>query len=446
MHSLRVVRSSATRAALRPSLLGVTVAHYHTTRPHYRASESAQDTTSPFAKIAQGINTLRSTILTTTPLRHVTKPAIDTLPFTGTAQSWNDAIREARSLVLNSDNDRIVDPAKLVGKDLWELKGNITKLLGSGHPFLDTIANYLSSDNDHLRPLLVLLVAQATNCATTPASVHPNHNVTAATVDPDMDMDISSKQRRLAEIADMIHTASLLHDDIIDSAEKRRISSATTVFGNKMAVLAGDFLLARASLALAQLRNAECIELMATCIANSVEGEFMQLQNTREESMTDLDYYMETTYNKTGSLIAQSCKSAAVLSGCPTDFTNAAYRYGRNLGIALQLMEDVRVFGEMAANLGKSARTDLQIGLAPAPLLFACEEYPELKPIIQRQFKENGDADKARVLVYQSNGLKKTLALVTQHCDQAVAAIQTLPRSKAQSALIQLASNLPSRS
>lgn len=149
-------------------------------------------------------------------------------------------------------------------------------------------------------------------------------------------------QRRLAEITEMIHTASLLHDDVIDASETRRnLPSANASFGNKMAVLGGDFLLARSSIALARLRNAECTELMATCIANLVEGEFMQLKNTRGENgvrtKSTFDYYIEKTYMKTGSLIAQSCKSSAVLGGCTKEVTDIAFEFGRNLGIAFQV-------------------------------------------------------------------------------------------------------------
>src|SRR2546429_8340175 len=116
----------------------------------------------------------------------------------------------------------------------------------------------------------------------------------------------------------MIHAASLLHDDVIDASLTRRNNpSCVSVFGNKMAILAGDFLLARASVALARLRNPEVIELLATVIANLVEGEFMQLKNVQPSSkgttdiMTTFEYYMEKTYMKTASLIAKSCRAAS---------------------------------------------------------------------------------------------------------------------------------------
>lgn len=362
---------SIVRAASRRTLLSATVRHvclnagYHSSR--VLLSKVAAEEASPINKIAEGFSKLRTTVLQTTPLRHVTKD--DSVPFTGEAATWNQAIREAQSLVKEGDSEPIIDPAKLVGKDLWELKGNIAKLLGSGHPFLNTVAkHYFSADGKHIRPLLVLLMAQATSIAPkksdkrigsvdyqsidTPIS-HGLKNITTSDVFDqqrhytpsvtNQGCTILPTQRRLAEITEMIHTASLLHDDVIDASETRRnLPSANASFGNKMAVLAGDFLLARASLALARLRNAECIELMATCIANLVEGEFMQLKNTQEDGkdqrkMSTFDYYMEKTYMKTGSLIAQSCKSSAVLGGCTTEVNDIAYKFGRNIGLAFQV-------------------------------------------------------------------------------------------------------------
>ena len=164
-------------------------------------------------------------------------------------------------------------------------------------------------------------------------------------------------QKRLAEITEMIHTASLLHDDVIDVSDVRRAQpSANAEFGNKMAILAGDFLLARASIALARLRNVEVVELLATVISNLVEGEFMQLRNSaidgdkgwlanvlgtrasrNDEVNARFEYYMEKTYLKTASLIAKSCRAAAVLGGCTAEVAEAAYNYGKNLGLAFQV-------------------------------------------------------------------------------------------------------------
>ncbi|CAM0135963.1 coq1 putative hexaprenyl diphosphate synthase [Umbelopsis sp. WA50703] len=441
------------------------------------ATEAKEEYPSPFGRIAQQFNVIRSTIFNSAPMAEITKPAEDVLPFTGKASTWSQAVLEAKGLVIDKTNDRIIDPVKLVGRDLWDLKGNIGKLLGSQHPLLNIIAkHYFSADGKHVRPLLVLLMAQATSIAPkrhivaaeehyriidTPISSGLKNITSSNTFQDDAHYtpyvnnegcSILPTQRRLAEISEMIHTASLLHDDVIDESESRRnIPSANASFGNKMAVLGGDFLLARSSLALARLRNAECTELMATCIANLVEGEFMQMKNTQANDNGDrprsstFEYYLNKTYMKTGSLIAQSCKSSAVLGGGTKEICNIAFEYGKNLGVAFQLVDDMLDFTVSAADLGKPAGADLKLGLATAPVLFAWEEFPELGPLIKRKFSEEGDVEKARTLVYKSDGLKKTTILAESHCQAAINAISELPPSDARSALIQLTEKVLTR-
>jgi 26S proteasome regulatory subunit N3 len=317
-----------------------------------------------------------------------------------------------------------VDPLRIVGKELKFLSKNIRQLLGSGHPALDKVAKYYTrSEGKHMRPLLVLLMSQATALDPrkqhNPASPSPVDNPLSSPsilddANPDInplvsrsaeskydflgDDNILPSQRRLAEITELIHTASLLHDDVIDNAVTRRASSsANTAFGNKMAVLAGDFLLGRASVALARLRDPEVTELMATVIANLVEGEFMQLKNTAQDETkpkyTDetLNYYLQKTYLKTASLISKSCRSAAVLGRSAPEVIEASYAYGRNLGLAFQLVDDMLDYTVTEAELGKPAGADLELGLATAPLLFAWKSNPELGPLVGRKFREEGD-------------------------------------------------------
>ena len=208
-------------------------------------------------------------------------------------------------------------------------------------------------------------------------------------------------QRRLAEITELIHTASLLHDDVIDNSVSRRGSdSANIAFGNKMAVLAGDFLLGRASVHLARLRDPEVTELLATVIANLIEGEFMQLKNTALDeknptfSSDTIDYYMQKTYLKSASLISKSCRAAAILGGHSSQVVEAAYQYGKNLGLAFQLVDDMLDYTVSATDLGKPAGADLELGLATAPLLFAWKNNKELGTLVGRKFAEPGDVQK----------------------------------------------------
>ena len=340
-----------------------------------------------------------------------------------------------------------IDPLRTVAKEMQHLTGNIRKLLGSGHPSLDRVAKYYTqAEGKHVRPLIVLLMSRATHlCPKAPihenpeafrgidssispvailADVNPSaHPLTAPDgreMPEDGNPDILPSQRRLAEITELIHTASLLHDDVIDHSVSRRGSpSANLEFGNKMAVLAGDFLLGRASVALARLRNAEVVELLATVIANLVEGEFMQLKNTERDERNPkyteetLRYYLQKTYLKTASLISKSCRAAALLGGSDARTVEAAYSYGRNLGLAFQLVDDMLDYTRSGADLGKPAGADLELGLATAPLLFAWKQRPELGALVGRKFEREGDVERVSSLV--ALGFKTTVQWLINH-------------------------------
>jgi hexaprenyl-diphosphate synthase len=309
------------------------------------------------------------------------------------------------------------------------LTKNIRQLLGAGHPSLDTVAKYYTqSEGKYVRPMLVLLMSRATALTpkiergTVPAGVDESITNPAILADENpsapeqstltslnhdavyrpQDSDILPSQRRLAEITELIHTASLLHDDVIDhSVSRRSAPSANIEFGNKMAVLAGDFLLGRASVALARLRDPEVTELLATVIANLVEGEFMQLKNTASDeknpSWTEetVRYYLQKTYLKSASLISKSCRAAAILGGSTPEVVEAAYLYGKNLGLAFQLVDDMLDYTISEAELGKPAGADLELGLATAPLLFAWKDNSSLGKLVGRKFSAEGDVQKA---------------------------------------------------
>lgn len=320
----------------------------------------------------------------------------------------------------------------MVAKEMKFLTGNIRQLLGSGHPSLDKAAKYYTqAEGKHVRPMIVLLMSRATALAPkyprynslgnsadiddpiSPNSILSDVNPSSPSTNPltntqstysTADSDILPSQRRLAEITELIHTASLLHDDVIDHSTSRRGNpSANLEFGNKMAVLAGDFLLGRASVALARLRDAEVTELLATVIANLVEGEFMQLKNTASDEKNPvwteeaLTYYLQKTYLKSASLISKSCRAAALLGSSDSRTVEAAYSYGKNLGLAFQLVDDMLDYTISGAELGKPAGADLELGLATAPLLFAWKNNKELGSLVGRKFAEIGDV--ARVCI-----------------------------------------------
>ncbi|CAI0548472.1 unnamed protein product [Linum tenue] len=241
--------------------------------------------------------------------------------------------------------------------------------------------------------------------------------------------ELRARQQRIAEITEMIHVASLLHDDVLDDADTRRgIKSLNFVMGNKVSVLAGDFLLSRACVALASLRNTEVVSLLATVVEHLVTGETMQMTTTTEQRCS-MEYYMQKTYYKTASLISNSCKAVALLAGQTAEVATLAFEYGRNLGLAFQLIDDVLDFTGTSASLGKGSLSDIRHGIVTAPILFAMEEFPQLRAIIDQGFEDPKNVNLALEYLGKSRGIQRTRELAAQHANLAAEAIDSLPET-----------------
>jgi len=362
-------------------------------------------------------------------------------------------------LLQSVDAKRAPDPFDLVKKDVSSLSGGIKELLGSDHPVLESCAKYFfeTDGGKKIRPTMVLAVSYALNAA---GSSINSEKATKDTKDRQIDSRLGGvrglsgteaalyatpSQKRLAEITEMIHTASLFHDDVIDKATTRRGSpSVNQVFGNKLAILGGDFLLSRASVSLARLRNLEVVELLSTVIEHLVKGEIMQMKPS-SSGKSALEYYLRKNYYKTASLMGHSCLAAAVLGGYGDDYKRACYLYGTYVGQAFQLIDDALDFEGSTASLGKAPLADLTSGLATAPTLFAAEEHPQLLTLIGRKFENEGDVDEALRLVQRSNGLQRCRDLAQVHVEKAIEAIHVLEPSPARDALVALACKVVNR-
>lgn len=250
---------------------------------------------------------------------------------------------------------------------------------------------------------------------------------------------LKARQLQLGQITEMIHVASLIHDDVLDEADTRRGGAAVhTIYTNKVAVLAGDYLLARASVLLARLQHFQVVEVMASALDALVQGEIMQARSKKEDLLS-MDYYLRKSYFKTASLICSSCKSCSLLAGYEEShpFTIAAEEFGYHLGLAYQIVDDILDFTGASAQLGKPAQADMQLGLSTAPILFASEMVKELRPLIQRRFKEKGDIQTAVSLALQTPCVDQSYALADFHAQRAVEALNRLPQgSEAAKALL----------
>lgn len=311
-----------------------------------------------------------------------------------------------------------------VENDLSILIDNLTSLVQAQHPILGAAAEHLfSAGGKRIRPAIVLLLSRATMKG----------------------LDITPRHRRLAEITEMIHTASLVHDDVVDDAELRRqVPTVNTLFGNRIAVLAGDFLFAQSSWYLANLDNLQVVKLLSEVIRDFAEGEIQQGLSCFDTDVT-LEKYLQKSYFKTASLIANSGKAAVILSDAGEEIANKIYRYGRNLGLAFQIVDDILDFTTTTEILGKPAGSDLACGNLTAPVLFAMEEKPSLKMLIEREFSEEGDLPQALDLINHSHGIEKARALAYQHSQLALEDLQCLPNSPAKESLMDLTDYVLSR-
>ncbi|XP_055640936.1 all trans-polyprenyl-diphosphate synthase PDSS1 isoform X2 [Toxorhynchites rutilus septentrionalis] len=315
-----------------------------------------------------------------------------------------------------------IDPYILLDEELKYIFEDIRQEINraTNHQELKKIAvYYFDGQGKAIRPMVAMLMAKALN--------YHMHNENS---------NVVHAQRQIAMISEMIHTASLVHDDVIDQSFARRGKpSVNVIWNHKKVTQAGDYVLAVASMLLARLKHDEVTHILSQVLTDLVQGEFMQL-GSKETENERFAHYFTKTYRKTASLIANSLKAVAVLSGADEQMVELSFQYGRNLGLAFQFVDDLLDFVSSSEAMGKPAAADLKLGLATAPVLFACEKFPELNPMILRRFREPGDVERAYELVHQSQGLEQTRFLARKHCIEALRLASQISESPYQKGLI----------
>ncbi|KAI3939261.1 hypothetical protein MKX01_002129 [Papaver californicum] len=246
----------------------------------------------------------------------------------------------------------VADELSLIGNWLREtVQFNGVPKLSSGYFF------EMGVEGNRFRPMVLLLMASALN-------------------------------QCVAEITEMIHVASLLHDDVLDDADTRRgVHSLKFLMGNKSSVLEGDFLLCRACVTLASLKNTEVDTLLGTAVENLIAGEMMQMASMSEKHCS-MKKYIQKAYYKTASLIANSCKAVSLLADPETEVVILAYNYPG-------LIDDFLDFTGTSASLGKGSLSDIRHGIITAPVLYAIEEFPQLQAVISGGLDDPADVDLA---------------------------------------------------
>nr|YP_010199410.1 prenyl transferase [Gracilariopsis tenuifrons]AXF36144.1 prenyl transferase [Gracilariopsis tenuifrons]UAD89268.1 prenyl transferase [Gracilariopsis tenuifrons] len=311
-----------------------------------------------------------------------------------------------------------------IEKDLLILEQNLKKMVGAKHPILYAAAEHLfSAGGKRIRPTIVLLVALST---TKEIHILPEH-------------------KRLAEITEIIHTASLVHDDVVDECQIRRgVDTVHSAFSTKIAILAGDFLFAQSSWYLANLNNLEVVKIISKVITDFAEGEIRQGLTNFDETVS-IDNYIDKSFYKTASLIAASCKGAAMLSETNISTQNNFYLYGKHLGLAFQIIDDILDIIGSNSSLGKPAGSDLKNGNLTAPLIFALEEKPKLHHLIDREFQKKDDIHIAIEMIKNSHGIQKSYDLAQEHIQASLQALNRTNSNKAQESLANISNYIINR-
>ena len=256
---------------------------------------------------------------------------------------------------------------------------------------------------------------------------------------------------KLSAAIECIHTATLLHDDVVDRADSRRgRPAANTVWSNEMCVLGGDFILAKAFSTLTSLKDLRILEIVSRTTERLSEGELFQMCNIGNLEMSEEDYLRIIT-DKTAVLMEAACRGGAILGGLETREEQALAGFGLNLGIAFQMTDDVIDYRSDKETLGKTPGKDLEEGKLTLPLIRALKEADETeKDRVRRMIGdgqlEPGDFNWIRDFIERRGGTKKTLQTSREYLQKATQHLDIFPDSEEKMSLMKLADRVLHRS
>jgi octaprenyl-diphosphate synthase len=304
-----------------------------------------------------------------------------------------------------------------IAADMAAVNQVIRTRLHSEVPLVNQIAEYIiSAGGKRIRPVLVLLVANAYRYQ----GVH---------------------HHELAAIVEFIHTATLLHDDVVDESSMRRgRETANALFGNAASVLVGDFLYSRSFQMMVQIDNMQVMRILADATNVIAEGEVLQLLNMHNPDVTE-ERYLQVIRSKTAKLFEAAAQLGALVAGANPAQVEAAAEYGRSLGTAFQLIDDVLDYSGNAAEIGKNVGDDLREGKPTLPLIYLMKNgSPEQRDLV-RNCIEQGDATRFQEIlaaITESGALDYTKSEAHKAAERAAQAIADLPDSPYKDALLAL--------
>lgn len=296
--------------------------------------------------------------------------------------------------------------------------------LSSDVPLVGTVSQYIiTAGGKRVRPALLLLMAGALGYQGT-----QHHN--------------------LAAVVEFIHTATLLHDDVVDESTLRRgRPTANQSFGNAASVLVGDFLYSRAFQMMVDAQSMRVMEILADATNVIAEGEVMQLMNMHNAGLDEAGY-LRVIRSKTAKLFEASTRLAAVLCHSAPAMEEACATYGQALGTAFQVIDDVLDYDGDANELGKNLGDDLREGKTTLPLIIAMQRCtPQERTILQRAIEEGNTEELEPIvnIVRNTGAMQATRAAASMEAQRAIAALSVLPDSPYRQALMALAEQLLDR-
>jgi octaprenyl-diphosphate synthase len=312
----------------------------------------------------------------------------------------------------------------LIGMDMLSVDGLINSRLSSGVPLVGQVAEHIiMAGGKRLRPVLLLLMAGALGYKGT------DHH-------------------KLAAVIEFIHTATLLHDDVVDDSNLRRgRPTANAMFGNPASVLVGDFLYSRAFQMMVECQNLRILDIVAEATNVIAEGEVMQLMNMHDASL-DVDAYLRVIRSKTAKLFEASTRLPAVLTQSSAAVETACAQYGQALGTAFQVIDDVLDYDGDAALMGKNLGDDLREGKATLPLIVAMQRGNPAQCALVKHAIEQGDVEALADIVHivrETGAMQATREAASAEAQLALNALRVLPDSLYKEALRDVASQLLNR-
>ena len=307
---------------------------------------------------------------------------------------------------IKPDSVNFDDVAALADDDMEAVNRLIRKSLESDVALVSQVSEYIvMSGGKRLRPLIVLLAARA-------LGYDGNQHVRAAT------------------IIEFIHTATLLHDDVVDSSARRRgQDSANTVFGNQASVLVGDFLYSRSFQMMVDIGDMHVMQILADATNTIAAGEVMQLMNVHDPDISE-DDYQQVIYRKTARLFEAGAQIAAVLANRDPADEAAMIKYGQHLGTAFQLIDDALDYDASADELGKNLGDDLAEGKATLPLIQAMRAGSDAeRELIRTAILEGGlgQMDRIQEIIRSTGALDYTVSKAREAADSAIAMLSNIP-------------------